>query len=169
MTGVAALAAVVRASGFDIATAEGDEGPDDAEVIARARDIKSQKRLLALGLAFTIPLVVYSMAKDFRLVGFESDRFVMLAMATVVQFIVGWRFYVGAWRSLRSGYANMDVLIVLGSSVAYFSSLLSVLGLAKGAGVYFETGAAIITLIRLGKYLEARARGRASRPPSKSG
>jgi Cu+-exporting ATPase len=79
-----------------------------------------------------------------------------------VQFWVGWHFYTGAFKSLRSGGSNMDVLIALGSSAAYFSSLALTVGLAPGTHVYFETGAAIITLVRLGKYLEARARGRAS-------
>lgn len=162
MTGIAALIGVARAAGFRIARAEGAAEPDDAEAAARASDIRAQKRLLVLGLAFTIPLVAYGMAREFRLLSFEGDRYAMLAAATLVQFVVGWKFYVGAFRGLRSGFANMDLLIVTGSSAAYFSSLLSVLGAIRDGGLYFETGAAIITLIRLGKYLEARAKGRAS-------
>jgi Cu+-exporting ATPase len=118
--------------------------------------------LLLLGLACTMPLVLFSMARDFGLVGFRHDQFAMLALATLVQFGVGASFYRGAWNGLRAGGANMDVLIVLGSSVAYFSSLGVTLGLIHSPNVYFETGAAIITLIRLGKYLESRAKGRTS-------
>jgi Cu+-exporting ATPase len=84
-----------------------------------------------------------------------------LALATPVQFWVGKRFYVGAWHALRGGGANMDVLIALGTSMAYFySGAIVVLGLPLH--VYFEASAAIITLVLLGKLLEARARSRAS-------
>ncbi len=81
---------------------------------------------------------------------------------TLVQFVAGASFYASAFRSLRAGDANMDVLVMTGSSVAYLSSLGVTLGLVPGSGVYFETGAAIITLVRLGRFLEARAKGRTS-------
>ena len=127
---------------------------------ARSAEGARQLALLVAGLFLTLPLIAFSMARDFGWVGFHHDRFAMLVPATLVQFVLGWPFYVGAWRSLRAGGANMDVLVALGSSVAYFSSLAVTLGLAPGTGVYFETGAAIITLVRLGIFLEARARGR---------
>ncbi len=117
---------------------------------------------LVLGLFLTLPLVAFSMARDFGWIGFPRDLYAMLVPATLVQFVVGWPFYRGAWRSLRAGSSNMDVLVALGSSVAYGSSLAVTLGFAPGPNVYFETGAAIITLVRLGIFLEARARGRAS-------
>ncbi|CAG0974162.1 hypothetical protein ANRL2_01885, partial [Anaerolineae bacterium] len=83
--------------------------------------------------------------------------------ATPVQFYVGKDYYVGAYKALRNGAANMDVLVAMGSSVAYFYSIPIALGI-KGLGehVYFETAAIIITLIVLGKLLEARAKGRTS-------
>jgi len=118
--------------------------------------------MLGLGLALTLPLVAFSMARDFGLAGFRHDQWAMLVPATLVQFVVGWDFYRGAWRSLRAGAANMDVLIVLGSSVAYLASLGVTLGLIRSPHVYYESGAAILTLIRLGRFLEARAKGRAS-------
>jgi len=85
----------------------------------------------------------------------------LLALATPVQFYVGAQYYTGAFKALRGGSANMDVLIVLGSSAAYLYSLPVAFGLLSGH-VYFETAAVIITLIRLGKFLEARAKGRTS-------
>jgi Cu+-exporting ATPase len=88
-------------------------------------------------------------------------NWLMWALATPVQFYVGWQYYVGAFKALRSGSSNMDVLIAMGSSVAYFYSIFVTLGLLDGH-VYFETAAVIITLIRLGKFLEARAKGRTS-------
>ena len=90
-----------------------------------------------------------------------------LVLATPVQFYVGWDYYVGAYKSLRNGSANMDVLVAMGSSVAYFYSVAVLIALtmgstALGTHVYFETAAVIITLIVLGKLLEARAKGQTS-------
>ncbi len=162
MTTVAELAGIIRSAGFDIVQAADSEEVEDVEAAVRAAELEKQKRLLLLGIIFTLPLIIYSMARDFRLVGFQGDNFAMLFAATVVQFVVGWQFYVGAWKSLRFGSANMDVLIALGSSAAYFSSLLVTIGIIQSPNVYFETGAAIITLIKLGKYLETRAKGKTS-------
>jgi Cu+-exporting ATPase len=162
MTGISELAGVIRDAGYDIVQAGETEEIEDAEAKIRASNLERQKYLLMTGLCFTIPLIVYSMARDFRVIGFKYDLYVMLFAATVVQFVAGWQFYIGAFKSLRFGSANMDVLIMLGSSVAYFSSLLVTIGLIDSPNVYFETGAAIITLIRLGRYLETRAKGRTS-------
>ena len=158
------IIARVRALGYGV-LADPTDVPGaavGAESTARAADIAGQKRLLIVGLLLTVPLVAFSMSRDFGWVGFRHDLFAMLAAATVVQFWVGWQFYAGAVRSLRAGTSNMDVLIALGSTVTFLSSAAVTLGLAPGTSVYFETSAAIITLVRLGKYLEARARGRAS-------
>jgi len=133
--------------------------------------------LLVVGLIFTVPLFLFAMARDFRLLpdmfyqavsmaGMEAapalwTNWLMLALAAPVQFYVGWQYYVGAYKSLRNGSANMDVLIAMGSSVAFLYSLPITFGWLEGH-VYYETAAVIITLIRLGKYLEARAKGRTS-------
>ena len=85
-----------------------------------------------------------------------------------MQFYVGWDYYVGGYKCLRNGSANMDVLVAMGSSVAYIYSVAVLIAMtfwrrmALGMHVYFETSAAIITLIVLGKLLEARAKGRTS-------
>ena len=162
MTSIAELAAVIRKAGFELVQLGDTESLEDVEARVRAGEINRQKRLLILGLVLTTPLVVYSMGRDFGLFSIPNDNFIMLLMATVVQFVVGWQYYVGAFKSLRAGGANMDVLIALGSSVAYFFSVGVVLGLIPSRNVYFETGAAIITLIMLGKFLEARAKGKTS-------
>ncbi|HEY5983789.1 MAG TPA: heavy metal translocating P-type ATPase [Anaerolineales bacterium] len=149
----------------------------DVEAEAREREISAQRRLLLLGILFTVPLFLLSMSTDLQLLppwfyamkpmpGMATAPaawllLVMWLLASPVQFIVGWQYYVGAFKALRSGSANMDVLIAMGSSVAYFYSVVVLLGLIVGH-VYFETAAVIITLIRLGKYLEARAKGRTS-------
>ena len=162
MTSVAGLAGEMGKAGFDLSPALDIRQFDDVEALARESETKRQKLLLILGAVCTLPLVAFSMARDFGLAGFRNDLYFMLAAATVVQFIVGRQFYTGAVRSLRAGSADMNVLVALGSSVAYFSSLATTLGITGGTGVYFETGASIITLVKLGGFFEARARGKTS-------
>ena len=138
---------------------------EDAEALARQREIDQQRHYLTVGLIFTVPLFLLSMGRDFGLLPMWAHdpwvNWLMFALATPVQFYVGWQYYVGAYKSLRNRSANMDVLIAMGSSVAYFYSIPIILGLLSGH-VYFETAAVIITLIKLGKFLEARAKGRTS-------
>lgn len=94
------------------------------------------------------------------------NPWVQFALATPVQFIVGKQFYVGAFKALRNKSANMDVLVALGTSAAYFYSLyLSLMSIGSGAHMielYYETSAVLITLILLGKLFEAKAKGRSS-------
>lgn len=139
---------------------------EDAEAKARRAEIKHKTHLLITGLLFTVPLFVLSMGRDFGLIpdsiGHASwMNWILLVLATPVQFYVGWDFYTGAYKSLRAGSANMDVLVAMGSSAAYFYSLPIVFGWLHGHA-YLETAAVIITLIHLGKFLEARAKGRTS-------
>ncbi|HJU49957.1 MAG TPA: heavy metal translocating P-type ATPase, partial [Pseudogulbenkiania sp.] len=89
-------------------------------------------------------------------------RWLQLALATPVQFLAGWRFYKGSWHALRGGGANMDVLVALGTSMAYILSAVVTLAGWHDQHVYFEAGAAVITLVLLGKLLEARAKGKTS-------
>ena len=159
----AELRDAVKAAGFDVVVLGGDA--EDAEAQARDREIAEQRHLLVVGLLFTVPLFLFSMGRDFSFLPAWAHQpwatWLMFALATPVQFYVGWQYYVGAFKSLRNLSANMDVLIAMGSSVAYFYSIFIVLGLLPGH-VYFETAAVIITLIKVGKFLEARAKGRTS-------
>lgn len=154
----------VVSAGFETLELNGDT--EDVEARARQAEINQQRRYLIIGLMFTIPLFLLSMGRDLgflpRMLAHASwMNWVMLVLATPVQFYVGWQYYVGAYKSLRNGSANMDVLVTMGSSAAYFYSLPVTFGLLSGH-VYFETAAVIITLIKLGKFLEARAKGRTS-------
>jgi Cu+-exporting ATPase len=162
MTSIAELGVVIRKAGFDLVQVGETESIEDVEAKVRAAEIQRQKRLLIIGLVLAGPLMVVSMARDFGLVSIPNYQIAMFIPATIVQFVVGWQYYVGAYKSLRAGGANMDVLIALGSSVAYFYSTGVTFGLILSSSVYFETGAAIITLIMLGKFLEARAKGKTS-------
>ena len=174
------LRKAVMDAGFESLELGGDV--EDAEAKAREHEINEQRRLLIIGIIFTLPLFLLSMGKDFGLlpeffylanhnaIALEMGgmhpvqpwfNWILLALAAPVQFYVGWQYYVGAYKSLRNGSANMDVLIAMGSSVAFIYSLPVTFGWLMGH-VYFETAAVIITLIRLGKFLEARAKGRTS-------
>ena len=138
----------------------------DIEALARKREADRQKHLLITGIIFTAPLFLLSMGRDFSLLPqFLMEvswlRWLFLILATPVQFYVGWDYYVGAFKSLRGGGASMDVLVALGSSLAYGYSIFVLLGFFPGH-VYFEASAMIITLIKVGKYLEAKAKGNTS-------
>lgn len=137
---------------------------EDVEQAARNAEIRDQTRKFIVGAIFALPLFVLSMLRDFSLVGPWSHdiwvNWLFGLLATPVQFYTGWDYYVGGLKSLRNKSANMDVLIALGSSVAYFYSLAVLFFPAAGDHVYFETAAVIITLIKLGKLLEARTKGK---------
>ncbi len=154
----------INKAGFETVDSGGET--EDAEAMARQAEIAHQKKLLITGILFTLPLFLLSMGRDFNLIppsiGFAPwMNWLMLLLATPVQFYVGWQYYVGAFKALRNKSANMDVLIAMGSSIAYLYSLPIVFGLFSGH-IYLETSAMIITLIRLGKFLEARAKGHTS-------
>jgi len=120
-------------------------------------DLQTQRNWLIFSLTAALP-IMFTM-------GMHSNRAVMqlnLLLATAVQFSAGLTFYRGAWSALKNRSANMDVLVALGTSAAYFYSLLAYFGLlGPQREVFFETSAMLIAFIRLGKYLEARARGKA--------
>ncbi len=121
------LVASVRKAGYDVVEAETEDELEDAEAAARKAEIRHQQKRLLVGIIFSTPLLILSMARDFGLLGpWAHDPWVnwfFFALATPVQFYVGKDYYVGAYKSLRNGSANMDVLVVMGSSAAYFYSL----------------------------------------------
>ncbi len=157
------LRAAVKAAGFEAVETGGES--EDAERAAREREISQQRRLMFIGLLFTVPLFIFSMARDLGLIGHWAHaawaNWAMFALATPVQFYVGWQYYISGFMAARNGTANMDTLIAMGSSAAYFYSIPVMLGFIPGH-VYFETGAVIITLVKVGKYLEAKAKGATS-------
>ena len=165
------LVAAVRKAGYDVVEAAAGEELEDAEAAAREAEIRHQWKRFIVGALFTLPLFGISMARDLGLLGEWAHaswvNWLFLALATPVQFYVGWDYYTGAYKSLRNGSANMDVLVSMGSSAAYIYSVAVLIALTAGSTllgehVYFETSATIITLIVLGKLLEARAKGRTS-------
>lgn len=164
ITGIDEMIQAIEKAGYGaIRPDEAPEG-EDAELRARRADIRDQTAKFVVGLFFTTPLFVLSMGRDFGLLGHWAHAAwvngLFLALATPVQFYTGRDYYSGGFKSLRNRSANMDVLVAMGSSVAYFYSLILLLAPSLGHHVYFETSAVIITLIKLGKMLEARTKGR---------
>src|SRR5690606_22450741 len=187
------LIKAVEKAGYGVLDLSNAEVPEDAERAARQAEIDRQRRMVLIGAAFTIPLFLLSMARDFYMASFMGTAmddmilsgsmtgptpaldwllwsgfpFLFFLLATPVQLIVGRQYTVGAWKAARNGVTNMDTLIALGSWAAYLYSVAVLIGIVfslSGIGdhVYFETSAVILTLITLGKLLEARAKGRTS-------
>ncbi|AOX99102.1 heavy metal translocating P-type ATPase [Jeongeupia sp. USM3] len=152
--GLDAAIAAVRKAGYDARLQQQDTpAPHDDAALRRS--------WWAFGAAavLTLPLMV-EMGAMLQGAHEVVPRSWQLVLATLVQFTVGLRFYRGAWHALRGGAANMDVLIALGTTMAWAYSTVVTLAGWHDAHVYFEAGAAVITLVLLGKLLEARAKGR---------
>jgi len=144
-----------------------DEAASDREQAEREAEIRRQKKLFIFAAVLSLPLLLYMLGELFHWMWLPEiifNRYFQFALATPVQFIAGWQFYRDAYHTLKSGGANMSVLIALGTTAAYaYSTVVTFFG--KGIGrsdVYFETGAIIIALIILGRLLEAIAKGRTS-------
>jgi len=120
------ISAIEKAGYGAIQPDETIEG-EDVELAARKAEIKNQTRKFLTGLLFATPLFFLSMGRDFGLIGLWAHavwvNWFFLALATPVQFYTGLDYYIGGWKSLKNGSANMDVLVAMGSSVAYFYSL----------------------------------------------
>ena len=156
----AAVVAAVAKAGFSAAVVDGQTR--EREKAAKLLVYRSEIRRFWISVALTLPLVgqMFFMFGEHGHMN-ELPRWFQLALATPVQFWIGWRFYDGGFKSLRGGGANMDVLVALGTSMAWgFSTVVTLFGLDQH--VYFEGGAAVITLVLLGKLLEARAKARTS-------
>jgi len=139
------------------------EAEIDKEKEAREREIKTLRNLFIFSLILSIPIFLIAMPFEWLNVKIPYKNIILLLLATPVQFIVGYRFYKGAFSALKARTANMDTLIAIGTSAAYFYSLFVVLfPNTLGNNVYFETAAIIITFIILGKWLEAITKGKAS-------
>jgi Cu+-exporting ATPase len=186
MIGWRDLSGAVEQAGYGVIETmhDDDTRAEDVEATARAHELAGKRRKLIVGVALGLPLFLFSMARDFGLISpwligiaampvmtdmgsmhhpASADllNWLFLILATPVQFYSGRDFYVHAWKALKSKTANMDTLIALGSSAAYFYSV-AVLLLGLAGHVYFETAALIITLILVGKYLEVRAKSQTS-------
>jgi Cu+-exporting ATPase len=166
LASAAQVVAAIQKAGFSARPA--DNTAQQEEKARKEAAYQAEIRRFWIAAALTLPLVaqMFFMFSGNAAHGGDSHmtelpRWLQLLLATPVQFWIGWRFYQGAWKALRGGGANMDVLVALGTTTAWlFSAVVTVLALPHH--VYFEGGAAVITLVLLGKLLEARAKARTS-------
>lgn len=153
------IIARIEKVGFQASPRKGEK-----KEISKDQEVARQKRMFLIALAFSLPLFVMMIdhfyPESMILPHWFMNGYLQWALATPVQFYAGLQFYKGAYKSLRGGSANMDVLVAMGTSAAYFYSVWLVL--QGEVYLFFETSAVIITLILLGKLLEARAKGRTS-------
>ncbi|HXE96857.1 MAG TPA: heavy metal translocating P-type ATPase, partial [Dongiaceae bacterium] len=152
--------AVISASGiYEVVTAAGYQPvPEGSAKEDETKSYQSQRNWFIASILLSLPIMLTMGMHQIPAVGWMN-----LILATIVQFTAGLTFYRGSWYALKSRSANMDVLVALGTSAAYFYSLFAFFGAfgEHGHEVFFETSAMLIAFIRLGKYLEARARGKA--------
>jgi len=127
----------------------------------KRNEIAKIKSKLYISLIFTLPILLIGMFLPLFGIELPYMDYYMWVLATPVQFFVGWQFYKGAWLALRNKTANMDTLVAVGTSAAYFYSIYAIFFLSE-SGKYFETSAVLITFIVLGKLLEAIAKGKTS-------
>jgi Cu+-exporting ATPase len=158
---VADMIKAVQRAGYD--AEEKTREDEDLERQQREKEIKLLRWLFVLSAVLSFPLVA---AMVFHLIGkpieILHNPWVQLILATPVQFIVGYRFYKGAYHALKGGGANMDVLVSMGTTAAYLYSVYNGFIAGDAMNLYFEASAVVITLIMLGKYLEAVAKGKTS-------
>lgn len=157
------LVAAVQASGYSARVLSEPTGLDEGLVERQRREMDAWRRRLIVGLVLLTPLVWLTHFHTFT----AASGWWPLLLATVLQFYVGWPYLTGAVRGLRYAAANMDTLIALGTSTAYLAGLVwffrSLAMPSSHAGMmYFGDAGMILTFITLGKYLESRAKGRAS-------
>jgi len=157
------LVAIVAKAGYEAIPRSADAALRRAQAEeAEANRVGEERRtrwLLIFAALFSAPFLVQMVAMWLGL-GWHMPVWAEVALALPVQIIVGGRFYAGAFKSLRGGGANMDVLVALGTSAAFFYSLYLAISLGTGAagGLYFEAAVVILTLVLFGKYLETRAK-----------
>jgi Cu+-exporting ATPase len=153
--GAADLLAAVEKAGYDASVAPLGEPTDDSDAARRDRETASRLRLLILAIALSVPEMLLGMLAP----QFPGKDWLMFLLTLPVWAVVGWSFHRSAVKNALHGAANMDTLVSLGSTAAFAYSIYATIAMRPA---YYETTSAIITLIFLGKYLEARAKGKSN-------
>lgn len=153
-----AIKKVIQDAGYAVVEPKPQDGAEDK---ARKRHIQHLKLLLTASIGLTIPIIALMWLSPLSM---EQTNILMFLLATPVQFVVGWTFYVGTYKGIKNKTANMDTLIAMGTSTAYFYSTVVTFipELFPNAAVFFDTATMIMTFILLGKLLDAIAKGRTS-------
>ena len=145
------LIAAVRRAGYDGELLTGDAERDRALLVAEERRVKRETWRIGAAVILSAPLLLPMM-------GIYIAGWLQLALASPVQFVLGAHFYIGSWKALRARTGNMDLLVALGTSAAYFYSLYLLLAGPPGGHLYFEAAAVVIALVMVGKGMELRAK-----------
>jgi Cu+-exporting ATPase len=138
---------------------------EDLSASAEEVEAKKLKKLFFIGVIFTIPVMIFGYPEYLSfipLAGSSIAAFIIFACASVVQFVTGSRFYVGAYRIAKMRSANMDTLVVTGTTAAYLFSVFNTFPTPTWHNIYYDAAAVVITFIILGKYLENKTKGKAS-------
>ncbi|KAK3309681.1 E1-E2 ATPase-domain-containing protein [Chaetomium strumarium] len=183
VTGLRAIVEAVESAGFNALVADNDDNTAQLESLAKTREINEWKRAFQISASFAVPVLVISMilpmclpALDFgsmRIIpGLYLGDIICLVLTIPVQFGIGKRFYKSAWKSIKHGSPTMDVLVVLGTSCAFFFSVMAMLVSLlfpphTRPSTIFDTSTMLISFITLGRFLENRAKGQTSKALSR--
>jgi Cu+-exporting ATPase len=161
MISEAEIIEVIKSKGY---TAGLDQGESlEKEKLMRKKELIKQRNKVIISLVFAFPAFILGMFFMKNPIPYQD--YIMWLLATPVQFYIGWSFYTGAWAALKNKTSNMDTLVAMGTSAAYFYSVYAVL--FHAGHQYFEASAVLITLVVFGKYLESVAKGKTSEAISK--
>ncbi|MDP3024892.1 MAG: copper ion binding protein, partial [candidate division Zixibacteria bacterium] len=164
---LAEIKKIIESTGYKVIETEAEE-VEDYERVIREREYNKLKRKFFFGLVISIVVLIGSLEWIPGVPGILTNYYLLWILATPVQFWAGWQFYRGAWGAFRHRNADMNTLIAVGTSAAYLYSIAAILfpSFFRSGGiepkVYFDTSVIIITLILLGRVLEARAKGQTS-------
>ncbi|KAL2127237.1 hypothetical protein VTI74DRAFT_11060 [Chaetomium olivicolor] len=183
VTGLRAIVEAVESAGFNALVADNDDNNAQLESLAKTREINEWKRACIISSSFAVPVFLISMiipmclpALDFGAIrilpGLYLGDIICLVLTIPVQFGIGKRFYKSAWKSIKHGSPTMDVLVVLGTSCAFFFSVMSMLVSFifpphTRPSTIFDTSTMLISFITLGRFLENRAKGQTSKALSR--
>jgi Cu+-exporting ATPase len=149
---------ILNRSGYEVLS-------EDLSASAEEVEAKKLKKLFVIGIIFTIPVVIFGYPEYLSfipLAGSVAAAYIIFASATIVQFVTGSRFYIGAYRIAKMKSANMDTLVVTGTTAAYLFSVFNTFPEPVWHNIYYDAAAVVITFIILGKYLENKTKGKAS-------
>lgn len=152
------ISKLIGKRGFEVLSEEFEE-------IYEAREALRLKRLSIFGILLTIPVILYSYPEVFRflpLAGSYISGYLVFSLATFIQVLVGARFYLGALRAAKLRTANMDTLVTLGTTAAYLYSVFHTFPTPTWRGIYYDASSAVLSFVLLGKYFEAKMRGKTS-------
>jgi len=149
---------ILNRSGYEVLS-------EDLSASAEEVEAKKLKKLFVIGIIFTLPIVFFGYPEYLSFVplaGSITAAYIIFVSATVVQFVTGSRFYIGAYRIAKMKSANMDTLVVTGTTAAYLFSVFNTFPTPLWHNIYYDASAVVITFIILGKYLENKTKGKAS-------